>query len=122
MGRNNAFDTTLTISTIGEIFFSSETALSIFETDIINNKEWLWDNEGYYMDRNGEAFIRFIHDKNLIEWKDNLLDKNKWKKVDSEASLYEIFFMKSAAYDFIGGIIDSFTNTNSRKNSIALST
>ena len=30
--------------------------------------------------------------------------------------------MKSAAYDFIGGIIDSFTNNNSRKSSLALST
>lgn len=30
--------------------------------------------------------------------------------------------MKSAAYDFLGGIIDSFTNNNSRKSSLALST
>jgi hypothetical protein len=30
--------------------------------------------------------------------------------------------MKSAAYDFLGVMIDSFTNNNSRKSSLALST
>ena len=51
------------------------------------------------------------------------MDKSKWKKMDEENRFYEKFFMKAAAYDFIGGIIDSLANpTPSRKGSLALST
>lgn len=74
------------------------------------------------MDRNGEAFIRFNRQKYLIEWYDNTIDKTKWRKLEVENRFYETFFMKAAAYDFLGGIIDSFTNNNSRKSSLALST
>lgn len=89
---------------------------------MIDTRNWLWDREGYYMDRDGEAFIRFNKEKYLIEWFDNTIDKNKWKKLESESKAYEKFFMKSAAFDFLGGMIDSFTNSNSRKSSLALST
>jgi hypothetical protein len=59
----------------------------------------------------------------LIEWYDNIIDKSKWKKMQGGGNRnYENFFVISTVYDFLGEIIDSFTNVNSRKSSLALST
>jgi predicted transcriptional regulator len=55
---------------------------------IISRREWLWDRLGYYMDRNGEAFIKFNKDKLLIEWYDNIIDKTKWKKMQMSNKNY----------------------------------
>lgn len=122
VSKSNAFNTRWMTATIGEIVFQSRLAMEMLEESIVRERNWIWDREGYYMDRNGEAFIRFNKEKYFIEWFDNTIDKTKWKRLEMENVLYEKFFMKSAAYDFLGGMIDSFTNSNSRKSSLALST
>lgn len=88
VSKNNAFNTRWTTATIGEIIFQSRFAMEILEDSIVKKREWLWDKEGYYMDRNGEAFIRFNKEKYLIEWYDNTIDKTKWKKMDMENRFY----------------------------------
>ena len=54
------------------------------------------------MDKNGEAFIRFKEDKNMILWKDNTVNET-----GHENNFYNYFFMKSAAYDILDGLIDN---------------
>jgi hypothetical protein len=53
VSKTNAFDTRWTTATIGEIVFRSKFAMEMLEDHIIAKRDWLWDREGYYMDRNG---------------------------------------------------------------------
>ena len=55
---------------------------------VLGSKEWFWDPQGFFMDKKGRAFIRFVKEKGLILWKDNNLDKERWKERDDENNFY----------------------------------
>lgn len=75
------------------------------EKSILGNKEWLWDHSGYYLNREGLAFLRVIKQKNLIEWKENELEKNKWEKPEQIQNFKE-FLLNCQVIDVVGSMIE----------------
>ena len=107
---SNIFNTTWSITTIGEIIFEHRISLDLLERHILESGEWLWDSNDYYLHISGISFIQFKKEKRLILWRDNNNEKRNIDiKKDDSAKQYNKFFMKAAMFDFLGGIVSRVT-------------
>lgn len=107
ISSGDIFHTVWNITTIGEIIFEHSISLDLLEEVIRVTGEWLWDSEDFYYHISGIAFIKFNREKKMILWRDNNHEKRSRDiKKDDSSRQYIKFFMKSAIFDLLGGIIE----------------
>ena len=80
--KEDPFNTRWSILTIGEIIFKNSYGLLLRNKHVLRGGEWFWDPQGFFMDKSGKAYIKFIKEKKLILWKDNNVDNDRWKERD----------------------------------------